>query len=64
MGKRAIGDIQLQNFTYFCSFRMYIMLLNLVHKFKCETNLTLIYVIPNLSFAMAMFWGPFLRACP
>jgi len=30
------------NFTNFCSFRMYIMLLNLVHKLKCETNLTLL----------------------
>ena len=29
-------------FTNVCSFRMYLMLLNLVHKLKCETNLTLL----------------------
>jgi len=23
-----------------------------------------IHVIPHLPFAMAMFWGPFVRACP
>jgi len=26
----------------FCSFCVYVMLLNLVHKLKCETNLTLL----------------------
>jgi len=35
MGKCANGgSVQLQNFTEFCSFRMCIMLLNLVHKFN------------------------------
>jgi len=33
---------QLQNFTNFCYIRMYILLLNLVHKLKCETNFTLL----------------------
>jgi len=27
---------------YIFSFRVYIMLFNLVHKFECETNLTLL----------------------
>jgi len=43
---------------------MYIMILNLVHKLKCETNLTHIHVISHLPFSMAMFRRPFLRACP
>ena len=48
MGKCAIAGsfqlpaVKLYNFTKFCSFRMYLMLLNLVHKLKCETNLTLL----------------------
>jgi len=41
---------------------MYIMLLNLVYKLKCETNLPSIHAIPHLPYAIAMFWGPFLRA--
>ena len=42
MGKCAKGgSFQLCSCktTTFCSFRMYLMLLNLVHKLKCETNL-------------------------
>jgi len=48
MGRGAKGgsfqvSSKLQNFTTnFCSFHMYVMLLNLVHKLKCETNLTLL----------------------
>jgi len=34
---------------------MYIVLLNLAHKLKCETNLTLTHVVSHLPFAMAMF---------
>ena len=37
-----VSSVQLQNFTNFCSVCMYIMLLNKVHKLKCETNLTLL----------------------
>jgi len=40
--RRQLSSVQLQNFRNLFSFRVYIMLLNLVHKFKCETNLTLL----------------------
>ena len=36
------SSVQLQNFTKFCSFRMYIMLLNLVHKFKMWKKLLIL----------------------
>ena len=54
--RRQLSSVQLQNFTKFCAFRMYIMLLNFVHKFKCDTDLTLIHVILHLPIAMAIFW--------
>jgi len=63
VSKEAAFKCPAAKLTYCCSFRMYIMLLNLVHKLKCETRLTHIYVIPHLHFTMAMFWGPLLRAC-
>jgi len=40
--KGQLLSVQLQNFTNFYSFCMYIMLLNLVHILKCETSLTLL----------------------
>jgi len=40
--RRQLSIVRLENFTKFCSFRVYLMLLNLVQKLKCETNLTLL----------------------
>jgi len=39
---RQLSSVQPQNFTTFCSFHIYIMLLILIHELKCETNLTLL----------------------
>jgi len=68
MGKCAKGgsfqvSSQLQNFTNFSSFRMYIMLLNLVHKLKCERNLIFYPRNPASTFRNGDFLGTFLKAC-
>jgi len=63
--RRQLSIVKLQNFTKFYAFRMCLMLLNSVHKLKCETTLTLlIHVIPHLPCTMAMFWDPFCDLSP
>jgi len=40
------------------------MLLNLVHKLKCETNLLFfIHLVLHITAAVAIILGPFLRIC-
>jgi len=36
---RHFSSVQLQNFAKFCPFRLFIMLLNLVHKYKMGKKL-------------------------
>jgi len=43
---------------------MYVMLLSLVHKLKCETFNSFIHLIPpHLLFAVMLSWGPCLSVC-
>jgi len=63
--RKQLSIVKLQNFTKFYSFLMCLMLLNSVHKLKCENKFnSFIHVIPHLPFTMAMFWAPFLRTFP
>ena len=57
--RRQLSSVQLQNFTNFCSFRMYLTLLNLVHKLKCETSLTLLSTKSHFYLSQWRYFGAY-----
>ena len=62
--RKQLSIVQLQNFTNVCSFRMYLMHLNIVHTLKCETNLTLFPLNPTSTFRNGDVLGPLSESLP
>jgi len=69
MAKYAIGGsfqlcscktLQIFHFSYVSYALEFSSYIEMGNKF----NPFIQHVIPHLPFAMAMFWGPFMRACP
>jgi len=57
---RQLSFVLLQNFAKFYSFHMYLMLLNLVYKLTCETNLTSLYTQSHIYLSQwRCFGAPF-----
>jgi len=64
-GSFQVSSVQLQNFTNSCSFRMYLMLLNLVDKLKCEIHLTLLSTYSCIYLSQwRCFWAPLWELAP
>ena len=62
--RRHLSIVKLQNFTKFYSFRMCLMLLNSVHKLKCEANLTLYPRNPTSTIRNGDVFGPLSESLP
>jgi len=63
--RRRLSIVKLQHFTKFYFFRMCFMLLNSVHKVKCETNLTLLCTSSHIYLSQwRCFGAPFWELSP